>query len=145
MWERARKRAKRDGLPFEITHEMIIFPERCPVLGIPLRLGEDRSPASPSLDRIVPSQGYVPGNIRVISDRANILKGNSTQEQLQIRASVSRRELREEYSKIVKYMMREALLAEVRKRADAQGRHAYEWRKVAVFLERAFQRGDGLG
>ena len=38
-------------------------------------------PDSPSLDRIVPELGYVKGNIRVISNRANHLKSDATLEE----------------------------------------------------------------
>jgi hypothetical protein len=37
---------------------------------------------SPSLDRIVPELGYVKGNVRVISDRANRIKRDATLEEL---------------------------------------------------------------
>jgi len=54
-------------------------------LGIPLfaRVGAGRSNRdqvenSPSLDRIDNSKGYVPGNIAVISMRANMIKNNAT-------------------------------------------------------------------
>ena len=78
----ARYRARHKGLPFAITTADIIIPERCPVLGIPImpafggtkRGGKD---GSPSLDRIIPELGYVPGNIMVISHRANSLKRDS--------------------------------------------------------------------
>ena len=82
----ARRRAKRDGLPFDLTHEDITIPERCPALGIPLapstagRQGGDD--ASPSLDRLVPELGYVPGNVRVISRRANSIKQNAAPDEL---------------------------------------------------------------
>ena len=35
-------------------------------------------PGSPTLDRIVPSLGYVPGNVVVISHKANSIKSNAT-------------------------------------------------------------------
>lgn len=38
---------------------------------------------SPSIDRIIPELGYTKGNIRVISNRANLLKSNATIEELQ--------------------------------------------------------------
>jgi hypothetical protein len=37
---------------------------------------------SPSLDRIKPELGYVPGNIQVISARANVMKNDATPEEL---------------------------------------------------------------
>lgn len=75
----AKERAKRSNLPFEITKRDIVWPECCPVLGIPLNyLGGSIGPASdsPSLDRVDPRLGYVKGNVMVISVRANRLKGD---------------------------------------------------------------------
>jgi hypothetical protein len=79
MINRARKRAERDDLPFTITEADIVVPDRCPVLGIRLKLTHGpQTDASASLDKIVPELGYVPGNVRVISTRANTLKSNGT-------------------------------------------------------------------
>lgn len=77
----ARGRAKRAGIPFAITEEDIVIPKRCPVLGIPLKRGSGIGgalPSSPSIDRIDPTQGYVPGNVIVVSHRANTIKGDAT-------------------------------------------------------------------
>lgn len=38
--------------------------------------------ASPSVDRINPHLGYVPGNVQVISYKANSMKRNCTMEEL---------------------------------------------------------------
>ena len=79
----ARKRAKDKGLEFSITHEDILIPEICPVLGIPLfRVGGVKTANSPSLDRIDNSKGYIPGNVMVISYRANQLKNDASIEEL---------------------------------------------------------------
>ena len=78
---RARSRARVFEREFNITVEDIPIPVRCPVLGIPLvvRLGEGKGPKydSPSVDRIDSNLGYVKGNVRVISWRANTLKSNA--------------------------------------------------------------------
>lgn len=75
----AKKRAKRDGTHFDIKAEHIIIPDRCPLLGIPLQqAGGFREAGSPSLDRIRPELGYVPGNVWVISYRANQIKNDAT-------------------------------------------------------------------
>lgn len=72
-------RAKKKALPFNITAEDLIVPEKCPVLGIPIILGAGKnSPNSPSVDRMIPERGYVKGNVSVISLRANILKRDCT-------------------------------------------------------------------
>ena len=59
-----------------MTEEHIKVPEVCPVFGTPL--GDDAS-----IDRFIPSEGYVAGNIHIISLRANVVKGNATLEELE--------------------------------------------------------------
>jgi len=79
----AKKRASELGLPFNLTDADISIPEVCPVLGLKLQSGSGRPcDSSPSLDRIIPAMGYVSGNVRVISYRANALKSNATLEEL---------------------------------------------------------------
>lgn len=79
MWKQIRIRAVRQGIPFDLTEADIVIPEYCPVLGMPLAVGTwGKTEASPSLDRFVPSLGYVRGNVAVISNRANRLKSDGT-------------------------------------------------------------------
>ena len=87
MLKNAEYRSRKLGLPFNLTLEDIVIPEVCPVLGMKfgLYLGKGRGgfkPDAPSLDRIIPSKGYVRGNIRVISNRANRIKCDATLEEL---------------------------------------------------------------
>lgn len=77
----ARARAKRKGIPFTITFEELVWPERCPILGV-LLTWEGSRWDSPSLDRVDPAKGYVSGNVRVISDLANSMKMHATADQL---------------------------------------------------------------
>ena len=81
MFYDARKRALANDLPFSIEPDDIIIPAICPVLGIDMMAGGPRDNV-PSLDRIIPSQGYVPDNIRVISFRANRIKSDATASEL---------------------------------------------------------------
>ena len=75
----SRKRAKRLGLPNTITRADIVIPDICPVFGIPLFISSGQpTDNSPSLDRVNPKLGYVPGNIAVISMRANRIKDQGT-------------------------------------------------------------------
>lgn len=84
MLRAARSRARLQGVPFALTPEDITIPERCPVLGIPMAPSEGRARAgSPSLDKIIPALGYVPGNVAVISHRANQIKNNATLDELE--------------------------------------------------------------
>lgn len=76
--------AKKKGLQHTITIEDIVIPEICPILGIPLFVGDNiRCPNSPSLDRINSSKGYTKGNVQVISWRANDLKANASFEEIE--------------------------------------------------------------
>jgi hypothetical protein len=62
-----------------------VIPDFCPVLGLPLYRnsgGAAQGPNSPSIDRINPALGYVRGNVKVISSKANAIKSNATPEEL---------------------------------------------------------------
>ena len=79
MLARAKNRAKKNNLTFNIELADIIIPERCPLLGIKIESTEVRnSPNNPSLDKIIPEKGYIKGNVWVISNRANTLKNDAT-------------------------------------------------------------------
>lgn len=70
------------NVPFELEVEDVIIPESCPIFNKPFEpVGS--GPYSASLDRIIPSKGYVKGNIRVLSLLANQMKWNATQEELE--------------------------------------------------------------
>jgi hypothetical protein len=72
-----KSRAKRDNIPFDLTVQDLVIPQCCPILGIPLSVGQSKMhEGSPTVDRIQPHLGYVSGNVRVISFKANRLKSN---------------------------------------------------------------------
>jgi hypothetical protein len=68
----ARSRAKRKAIPFEISIDDIVIPDKCPVFGVAFIRGHSKW--TYSLDRVVPERGYVKGNVAVISNEANRLK-----------------------------------------------------------------------
>lgn len=141
LYERARKRAQRQGLEFSITRADIIVPHSCPVLGIPIIIGGRRSEHSPSLDRIDPRQGYVPGNVRVISDKANRLKGRRGLDHLLGLAQRGSVERQDDYRKVAEYVRREELLRNIRATALAKGRAAGDLRQLVPILDRIFAVG----
>jgi hypothetical protein len=53
-----------------------------PIPGLPLGKDYRHDPAGASLDRINHEKGYVPGNVRVISLRANLLRRDIRYEEL---------------------------------------------------------------
>lgn len=74
-----KQRSKRKGIEFKITEADLVFNATCPVLGIPMCFGSERG-RTPTIDKIVPEKGYVPGNVRIISHRANRWKNDMSLE-----------------------------------------------------------------
>lgn len=85
-----RCRAKANNLPFNLTEEDLVIPEVCPVLNIPINQSwgtagvEDNKDGCPSVDRVIPSLGYVKHNVRIISARANRIKTDSTPQEIKL-------------------------------------------------------------
>lgn len=82
----SKTRAKKRGLPHSISYEDLLpIPSVCPALGTPLSLsGTYINGNVASLDRINNNIGYVPGNVAVISRRANSIKNDATIEELEL-------------------------------------------------------------
>jgi hypothetical protein len=85
LFYRTKQYAKLNGQRHNIVLEDLPeIPEYCPVfpwikLKVRRSVGSGaRNPSAPSADRIDSSKGYVKGNIRIISWRANELKNNGT-------------------------------------------------------------------
>lgn len=82
MWMHIRHKCRKLNIPFNIEISDIIIPEFCPVLGIKLEMGNTKGQDnSPSIDRMIPSLGYVKGNITIMSKRANTIKNDGTLEE----------------------------------------------------------------
>ena len=79
----AKTRAEKLNIPFNLEIEHFKIPKLCPVLGIPLEWSDKITPNTPSFDRVRPELGYVLGNVRIISMRANRLKNNATIEEME--------------------------------------------------------------
>lgn len=73
LWTSAKHRAKAKGRAFTIVESDISAPldMMCPLLNVRM---EPRSKFAPCLDRKDNTLGYVPGNVWVISKRANAIK-----------------------------------------------------------------------
>lgn len=85
LWKRAKDRAIKQGLEFDIEEADVIIPEKCPILEVPFEWGvKGEYEYSPSLDKINPAKGYTKGNVWVISKKANSMKNSATPEELAI-------------------------------------------------------------
>jgi hypothetical protein len=76
-----KNKAKDLGIAFDIRPEDLQVPAVCPFTLLPFDFGPKNgkaSPQSPSVDRIKPDRGYVRGNVRVISNHANMVKNSCT-------------------------------------------------------------------
>lgn len=78
---------KKNEIPFDLTVEDLKpYPLTCPVFKTPIdwcKTEQGPSNSSPSIDRMKPETGYVPGNVRIVSQKANRLKQNATKQELQ--------------------------------------------------------------
>lgn len=78
---------EKERVPYDITPEDLApYPLTCPVLGITINWtneGKGSPNDSPSIDRMIPELGYVKGNVRVISQKANRLKSNASLSELE--------------------------------------------------------------
>lgn len=89
MLSDAKRRAKKNQIPFSLTLDWLMEQfgnvTHCPATGIELRwLNQGTCDDSPSLDKVIPELGYVPGNVEMVSRLANAMKRNATPEQLSI-------------------------------------------------------------
>lgn len=85
LWKRAKQRALKYNLDFNIDESDIIIPKICPILEVPLKWGTKGDyEYSPSIDRIDNEKGYIKGNIMIISKRANTMKNSATIQELKI-------------------------------------------------------------
>lgn len=88
IYNQLKASAKKRNIPFDLTLvdlNNLSYPITCPVLGIPLKFNRGQAEDnSYSIDRIDSSLGYNIDNIIVISLKANKLKNNATNEELQL-------------------------------------------------------------
>ena len=90
FFQEAKCRAQNKNVPFTITLKYLreTAKDHCPVFGHKFvwgrsLLGKGKTTGdSPSLDRIIPELGYVPGNVVFISHNANRIKNNATEKEL---------------------------------------------------------------
>lgn len=87
LYKRVKQRANIRGVEFDLP-EPLPIPDICPVLGVKLLpragRGGGSAPSSPSYDRFDNTRGYVVGNVRVISCRANVIKRDASPEELRL-------------------------------------------------------------
>jgi hypothetical protein len=80
IWHRAKSRAKKKGLDFNLEVSDIVIPEVCPVFNVPF--DKTNHDYTYSIDRIDPTKGYVKGNVAIISNKANRIKSDATFDEL---------------------------------------------------------------
>ena len=84
----ARKRARQFNLPYNLKVKDVreIITTHCPIFGFKFEINKQNIKnnwkTSPSLDRVVPSKGYIKGNIIIVSMLANSIKSCATPTQI---------------------------------------------------------------
>lgn len=77
-----RSTAKRLGIEWDVDFGDLEWPTHCPILGLEINyFNETTQENSCSFDRVNSELGYVHGNVRIISWRANRIKNNGTAEE----------------------------------------------------------------
>lgn len=84
-----RTRAKKKNIPFDLDTHIEEIQNRidvgfCELSGIQFDLSPGRTFASPSIDRIVPSNGYLYPNIRIVCHGVNVALGDWGEEIFEI-------------------------------------------------------------
>jgi len=84
LLQRAKSNSRSRKLEFNLELSDIVIPKLCPYLGVELLTEHEHSKHQlyATNDRIDSTMGYVKGNLQIISKLANIMKNNSTEEQL---------------------------------------------------------------
>lgn len=78
-----KSKCKKENIPFNLNEDDFPeMPDICPVLRIKLVIGGKRGYNCPSIDRLN-DIGYVSGNCKIISARANLLKNDGTISELE--------------------------------------------------------------
>src|SRR5579859_2184119 len=78
----ARSSAIKRGITFTITQDDITLPKTCPCCGVVLAYSNGKGirsrplENSPSIDKLYPDLGYVPGNVNIICRRCNSIKND---------------------------------------------------------------------
>tara|TARA_R110000744_G_scaffold104199_2_gene199602 strand:+ start:1068 stop:1478 length:411 start_codon:yes stop_codon:yes gene_type:complete len=75
------------NIPYDLDGDYLenIYPEdgKCPALLLPFERGRGHSQSqSPTIDRIVPANGYVKGNVQWVSRLANVIMSDATPDQV---------------------------------------------------------------
>ena len=86
-----RSECKGKAIPYDLTPEYLrsMWTGRCPILGCAIVYGHRMSKDLPDrykaeLDRIDPAKGYTIGNVAWVSSRANRVKLDATEEELEL-------------------------------------------------------------
>jgi hypothetical protein len=83
MLSNARKRSIMKNYAFNLTIDDIHIPEICPILKIPIIVGNKNNyESTPSIDRIDNDKGYTKDNIQIISKKANSMKNSASIKEL---------------------------------------------------------------
>lgn len=73
----ALRRGKKYGVPADLTWEDVgDSPDECPCCGEAMVRGREDWASSPSLDRLIPELGYVPGNVVWVCQKCNTTKSD---------------------------------------------------------------------
>lgn len=74
-----KSKAKEAGIEFTIEYSDLVQSDVCPILETPF---ERHTWSAASIDRIDNNKGYIPGNIQIVSRKANVMKNSASPEEM---------------------------------------------------------------
>ncbi len=95
MYSRLKKSAKDDNKVFSIKLEDLKFSDRCPIYGTEWDLSHIRSDQTPTVDRVDNTKGYIKGNVKIISWKANRLKHTASLKEIEALAKYMKEHYKE--------------------------------------------------
>ena len=85
----ARSRARIKNLEFTLKLEDLLpLPAFCQYTKVPLKYNRENEDNSASIDRIDNSKGYIPGNVKIVTQKINKVKSDLSLEELKERINL---------------------------------------------------------
>jgi hypothetical protein len=108
--------AAANGTPFSLEFDDVVWPDNCPILGIPLDYsGSGRKENSPTFDQVRAGEGYNKDNVMIISWRANRIKNDGTADEHRLIAEFMELDFEEVFNGIEARLLKKRQEEQIRK------------------------------
>jgi hypothetical protein len=128
-----KRNTSNSGVPFNIEFHDIVWPDNCPILGIPLDYsGSGRKENSPTFDQVLAGGGYTKDNVMIISWRANRIKNDGTADEHRLIAEFMELDFEEVFNGIEARLLKKRQDEQMRKTDIVASYHEQKRNMVGV-------------